>query len=244
MKLLPISLPASRSRRGAAFTLIELLTVIAIIAILMGILFPVIAAVKEGARRTQAKNDVQQIVAAVNHYYTEYGKYPSLEVKSTAATADAATQDVFVGEKSDDATPKGNNSLLFYTLRGIPKAPNDEHRLNPRKIEFFQAKSVKNPEAPSGGFLDKEVGGSKGDSKVGCFFDPWGKQYFVMIDSNYDKVLDMGQCYTDFSATDDRPRVSVGVFSMGKDETLGDLKSSKGVYRSGQKVSDDIISWE
>ncbi|HEX5175388.1 MAG TPA: type II secretion system protein, partial [Chthoniobacteraceae bacterium] len=44
------------------FTLIELLTVIAIIAILMGLLFPAVNAVKENAKKVQAKNDVTQIV--------------------------------------------------------------------------------------------------------------------------------------------------------------------------------------
>ena len=60
----------------AAFTLIELLVVITIIAILMAILFPAFKGVQDQAKRTQAKNDVTQIVTAVNAYFTEYGKYP------------------------------------------------------------------------------------------------------------------------------------------------------------------------
>ena len=59
-----------------AFTLIELLVVIAIIAILIGLLFPAFRAVQDQAKRTQAKNDLTQIVNAVNAYYTDYGKYP------------------------------------------------------------------------------------------------------------------------------------------------------------------------
>src|SRR5215813_14592343 len=61
---------------SGAFTLIELLVVIAIIAILIGLLFPAFRAVQDQAKRTQAKNDLTQIVNAVNAYYTEYGKYP------------------------------------------------------------------------------------------------------------------------------------------------------------------------
>src|SRR5207253_2016987 len=64
------------SNRAVAFTLIELLVVIAIIAILIGLLFPAFSAVQDQAKRTQAKNDLTQIVNAVNAYYTEYGKYP------------------------------------------------------------------------------------------------------------------------------------------------------------------------
>ena len=47
-----------------------------IIAVLMGLAFPVFQGVQNQARRTQARNDLMQIVTAVNAYYAEYGKYP------------------------------------------------------------------------------------------------------------------------------------------------------------------------
>ena len=62
--------------RAAAFTLIELLVVIVIIAVLMGLAFPVFSSIQNQAKKTQAKNDLTQIVTAVNAFYTEYGKYP------------------------------------------------------------------------------------------------------------------------------------------------------------------------
>src|ERR1700751_1211575 len=65
-----------RRNPPAAFTLIELLVVVAIIAILVGLLFPAFKAVQNQARSTQAKNDLTQIVNAVNAFYTDYGKYP------------------------------------------------------------------------------------------------------------------------------------------------------------------------
>src|SRR5438105_1714763 len=63
-------------RHLQAFTLIELLVVIVIIAVLMGVAFPVFQSVQNQAKKTQAKNDLTQIVTAVNAFYTEYGKYP------------------------------------------------------------------------------------------------------------------------------------------------------------------------
>src|SRR5437762_5238561 len=65
-----------RHSNERAFTLIELLVVIAIITILAGLLFAGLRGAQEQARRTQAKNDLTQIVSAVNAFYTEYGKYP------------------------------------------------------------------------------------------------------------------------------------------------------------------------
>src|SRR5881275_3648742 len=70
-------------RDERAFTLIELLVVIAIIIILAGLLFAGLRGAQEQARRTQAKNDLTQIVTAVNAIYTEYGKYPLVPADTT-----------------------------------------------------------------------------------------------------------------------------------------------------------------
>src|SRR6266446_5588468 len=72
----PAAASATSVQSRRAFTLIELLVVIAIISILMGLLFLGGRAVQDQAKRTQAKNDLAQIVTAVNAFYTEYGKYP------------------------------------------------------------------------------------------------------------------------------------------------------------------------
>src|SRR6266446_4328197 len=78
----------NRMLKDEAFTLLELLVVIAIIAILLGLVFPVFQGVQERARKVQAKNDLTQIVTAVNAFYTDYGRYP---LASTVTTDTAAT---------------------------------------------------------------------------------------------------------------------------------------------------------
>src|SRR6266404_5793181 len=96
------------------FTLIELLVVIAIIAALLGLAFPVFQGVLDRAKKVQAKNDVTQIVTAVNAFYTEYGKYPLV-------TADTIIT----------STSSPSNAALFNVLRGLD-ATN-----NPRQIVFI-----------------------------------------------------------------------------------------------------------
>src|SRR5262245_707075 len=64
------------SKLCGGFTLIELVVVITVIVILMALLFPAFKGVQDQAKRTQAKNDITQIVTAINAYYTEYGKMP------------------------------------------------------------------------------------------------------------------------------------------------------------------------
>ena len=62
--------------RRAAFTLIELLVVISIIAVLAGLLLPVVSKVTENARKVSAKSTETQIVSAINSFQTDYGQYP------------------------------------------------------------------------------------------------------------------------------------------------------------------------
>ena len=146
-------------RAPRAFTLIELLVVIAIIAILIGLLFPAFSAVQDQAKRTQAKNDLTQIVSAVNAYYTEYGKYPLVAADTIYGPA---------------ATP---NNALFNELRATAAQTQ-----NPRLIVFISPPDVKDPANPRSGI-------GTAAANLGQYFDPWGKPYNVEIDGGYNNTV-------------------------------------------------------
>ncbi len=66
-----------RDRFSKAFTMIELLTVIAIIAILAAILFPVFAAIREQTRQTNTISNLHAIYTGSRLFYEDEGRYPS-----------------------------------------------------------------------------------------------------------------------------------------------------------------------
>src|ERR1043165_2144956 len=101
--------------KSRAFTLIELLVVIVIVSILIGLAFPVYQTIQNQAKKTQAKNDLMQIVTAVNAFYTEYGRYPTTETPDVSATYGTAN----------------NSRTLFDELRGKSTT------LNTRQIVFI-----------------------------------------------------------------------------------------------------------
>ena len=175
----------------AAFTLIELLVVITIIVVLMGLLFPAFRGVQDQAKRTQAKNDLTQIVTAVNAFYTEYGKYP-LPAGTTA--------DFPYG-------PGGTtNATLFDELRGTSVTT-----LNPKQIVFISPPDVKDPAHPRSG-----IGTSMG---IGQFFDPWGNPYAIKIDGDYDNQINPNPYSA--NAGSSPLRQGIIAWSLGKDQAGG-----------------------
>jgi len=203
------------SRHNRAFTLIELLVVIAIIAILVGLLFPAFKAVQNQARSTQAKNDLTQIVNAVNAFYTDYGRYPIA---------------------TNDNTISPDNSGLMYTLRADPTAansnPNANNAVNTRQIVFINPPYVKNDTAGN-----RRSGVSTTD---GRYYDPWGTPYAIKIDGNYDNQL-----ANPYSLNAGPTTLAIGVigWSFGTDGLSGSVPGPA-ADKNADTAADDVISWQ
>jgi len=109
-----------------AFTLIELLVVIAIIAILAGLGFPAVQGALGQGKKAQARNDVQQIVAALKAFQLEYGRLPTTIVAA-------------------DNSAEGNSGFFDSNSKDIIKAlMGADPTLNPRNIVFLDAKTTAN----------------------------------------------------------------------------------------------------
>ena len=149
-------------RKLSAFTLIELLIVIVIIAILASVAFPVTALVMEQARKAEAKNEVSNLVNAIKMYELEYGKLPF-------QAGEGGESDLEMDTFQDNII----SVLAGYNVDG----------LNPREKPFYEGKTAKNPDS------EKPAGGMFGSDEQLQLADPWGNEYYITIDSNYDNVI-------------------------------------------------------
>lgn len=228
----------ARTQRNQAFSLTELLIIIAIIGILASISFPVFRNVLLRAKKVQAKNDLTEIVTAVNAYYTEYGKYP---INSSNVAADflynwsSPTNDELCDVLRYNTNATGNNLALVNSL-------------NPRGIVFLSPPNVKNGANPQSGIATQQASVNGVTIKVGEFVDPWGGPYFVAIDGDYSGLVQVGTAlnYSDLTYVKDSPSANLAVragviaASYGSDGTKGTKSPASTKFQN----SDDIISWQ
>ena len=186
----------SKRQKSSAFTLIELLIVIVIIAILASVAFPVTALVMEQARRSEANNEVTQLKAAIGSYELEYSKLPF-------ASGTGGEGDLRMDTFQDNII----SVLAGYNVAG----------LDTRKKAFYQGKRAKDAKTSK-----KPRGGVFGTDEQLQLADPWGREYYIVIDSNYDNILEDLP-----GAEDEEVRASVAVWSRGKQKDGEDLPKEK-----------------
>lgn len=181
--------PGSEIKNSTAFTLVELLVVISIIAILAGLLLPTLAAAKIRAQKVQAQLQISELVTAIQNYDSTYSRFPvSTGVQNVAAGGDFTYGGTVLAPYIPPYVPPipaiytTNNSEVIAILMDITNYPNTglptanvSHQKNPQKTLFLGAKmgSANN------------INGVVGPDLV--YRDPWGNPYVISMDLNYDE---------------------------------------------------------
>ncbi|MCP5520632.1 MAG: type II secretion system protein [Verrucomicrobiales bacterium] len=128
---LPLRCRCLRTPGGAfrsdteGFTLIELLVVIAVIAILAGLLLPVLGRAKDAAHRTVCLNNLRQLQVAWQAYTDDHGKVPTQfgDYIERAQPGSWIVGDA--NEDSDDYNLRRGTLFPYTANTGIYKCPSD-----------------------------------------------------------------------------------------------------------------------
>ena len=73
-----------RMKGNSGFTLLELLTVIAIMIILAGILVPTVGMVRQKAKAARAQADIESLCVALKMYEADFGVFPNIDQDNDA----------------------------------------------------------------------------------------------------------------------------------------------------------------
>ena len=96
-----------------AFTLVELLVVIGIIALLVGLLLPALGKVIERARATTTTGTMQEFAKACDAYFQEFGEYPGVVPEN------------YMGNGDSDVPAISSTENALLSLMGGYRLPSD-----------------------------------------------------------------------------------------------------------------------
>tara|TARA_B110000438_G_C15678246_1_gene591191 strand:- start:62 stop:910 length:849 start_codon:yes stop_codon:yes gene_type:complete len=181
--------PTQFIQRNRGFTLVEMLVVIAIIAILVSITVPFVARAMVKSKVATARTDMINLKGAIQSYHNDYSRFPSARGATPNPAGGDLTFSLPIGEKHADGSPYDAfiysaplpqktplNSDLMNVLMAVDSGANKNHGRNPKKSIYLTPNSA-----------DDQF--SAGVGSDGVFRDPFGNPYVITVDYNGDNQV-------------------------------------------------------
>lgn len=208
-------------KRFYKFTLVEMLTVIAIIAILAGIVTPVVIISRRRGMVSKAESDVTTLTAALKQLDTDYKKVLTKDYKTGGKTVDSSKID-----SNKVATVDGDVYDAMIAELTVPKNSGlAEVSVNKRKKVYLDPRKDFDPTKDY--TTQKDL----------LYRDPWGMPYKIYV--NVD-----GKDELQLPGTSKTIVAKFAVYSFGPNKTDDNgCNSDKPICGSSNCKHDDIASW-
>ena len=126
----------------SAFTLVELLVVIGILAILAALITPAIFQARVSARNAAIKAEIDMLHMAIMNYKNEYGSFPPcVSVAGTSGPAATHVKRLFPRSTPNPDSRSPENALVRW-LRGYSSDPTDPFGAGRKKMFDFDESRV------------------------------------------------------------------------------------------------------
>jgi prepilin-type N-terminal cleavage/methylation domain-containing protein len=133
------------SRR--AFTLIELMVVVAVIGILTAILLPAVQRTREAARRTNCKNNLKQLGIALTAYAEQHGMFPGARLLTgSRSSSNSYSQHAFVLPFLGEHNVYNSINFAFNRNDGVLTPSLENRTARSSRVETFVCPSEVNQE--------------------------------------------------------------------------------------------------
>ena len=212
------------------FTLVEMLTVVAIISILAALVIPTVIIAQNRGRVTQAKSDISSIMTAMKQLNSDYSRIllkdggingsskASLSDSNKLATISGDSYDAFIAEIS---VPK--NGKLSSTA---------STRINKRKKVYLDPKNGFDP--------TKDYNNAANVEKL--WLDPWGNRYTIYV-----KLAETSELAVPGTSKTIASEMAVYSFGPNAEDDKGCNVELDACIKNGDsdnhKNHDDIASW-
>lgn len=204
------------------FTLVEMLTVVAIISILAALVIPTVIIAQNRGRVTQAKSDIASIITAMKQLKSDYNR-----ILPSDGTINGSTK---ASVSSKIATISGDAYDTFIAEISAPKTSglgtDAKKRINKRKKVYLD---------PQSGFDPTK---SVSDNKDHLWRDPWGSAYVIYV-----KLEETDKLAVTASKTIASDMAVYSFGPNGEDDKGCNVELDVCIGSGNHKNHDDIASW-
>ena len=229
------------------FTLVEMLTVVAIIAILAGIIIPTVIIAQNRGRITQAKTDISSIMTALKQVKTDYNRLLIKDGSNYYAGNVQASTETFTCSGghtgSNTHTVAKMTGDAYNALIAELSAPKNSNLPAPGNTNFARCfnKRRKTYLDPKNGFNPAESYASTANLEK-LWRDPWGSPYAVYLGVETSHEMKISGCSSVIPG-------DIAIYSFGPNGTDDKGCSSElnacinSSDSTNHKLHDDISSW-